>query len=372
MVWLGGSKSTFGISLESEPFDSMLGSYSKKVDERTEKVVKSSLQSQDYENNSFTEVEKEKKSEKELDPKFIKAPLEKLRRGVRNLIKLTRGVAQAKKLGYKGKALEPFYWMEALHPSHEVGASINRRVREWKDSKSNLSFWEWEQVHYPNLKVKSDVQVKYLSLKERQKHEVQISNGILMQDGRPFITQNNNSVFSGEGSAIFVVAPNGRIYAGSHVLNQFHHSSFISGEAIIGAGEIVTDKKGKIIRITNQSGHYRPGSHEMLEVLETLKKKGVDLKGVELQIVAKPGSAVFPSAMDYFKKKGEILPERYVRFITNKKTSERELNEFLLVQDKKGKIIQAKRIKGDNVQAEESVLEFLKSFGVNVSKTTIL
>ena len=45
----------------------------------------------------------------------------------------------------------------------------------------------------------------------------------------------------------------------SHVgkINKFHHSSFLAGEAVVGAGEWIV-REGKLLQISANSGHYRP------------------------------------------------------------------------------------------------------------------
>ena len=80
-------------------------------------------------------------------------------------------------------------------------------------------------------KLTKDYQVRYLNFNERKKFEVSIKQGssgpILMRQGKAYNTENKETAFSGRGYAIFVFSPNKKIYSDSHIVGQFHHSSFL-------------------------------------------------------------------------------------------------------------------------------------------------
>ncbi|MEW5980288.1 MAG: hypothetical protein AB1898_31230 [Acidobacteriota bacterium] len=52
----------------------------------------------------------------------------------------------------------------------------------------------------------------------------------------------------------------------------FHHSSFLSGKPVLCAGEIALDQ-GKITKVSNSSGHYRPSTRDLLNCVLVLEKK---------------------------------------------------------------------------------------------------
>jgi hypothetical protein len=85
-----------------------------------------------------------------------------------------------------------------------------------------------------------------------------------------------SSKFMGRGFAIYVMDKGGRIFAAMHKVGIFHHSSFLAGGSVAGAGEIKVDH-GTIKSITNKSGHYRPTAEEMLQVFRELRSRGVSL-----------------------------------------------------------------------------------------------
>lgn len=124
--------------------------------------------------------------------------------------------------------------------------------------------------------------VQRLDDKEREKYELKVKAGKFFQGDmtEPYDTSGARSKFMGAGFAIFVMAPDGRIYAGQHKVGLFHHSSFLSGGDVAGAGEIKVDK-GRLTYLTNKSGHYLPEKEQVMQVLEELRSRGVSLAGVD-------------------------------------------------------------------------------------------
>ncbi|MFP4310419.1 MAG: hypothetical protein ACLFS9_00365 [Nitriliruptoraceae bacterium] len=132
---------------------------------------------------------------------------------------------------------------------------------------------------------------------DRRAYEL-TGGGTLMQNGAPFDTtapEPMYSKFSGKGWGIYVMAPDGRLYAGSHRVGLFHHSSFLAGSDVAGAGEIKAEG-GKLRGITNKSGHYTPGPEQMRQVLEELAGRGTSLAGVELRLVGAANPGPFDAA----------------------------------------------------------------------------
>ena len=53
-----------------------------------------------------------------------------------------------------------------------------------------------------------------------------------------------------------------------------HHSSVLAGGAVAGAGELELDYEGYVKKISNKSGHYKPGAAQMIQLLEELARQG--------------------------------------------------------------------------------------------------
>ncbi len=114
-------------------------------------------------------------------------------------------------------------------------------------------------------------------------------------------------------SIIFVLGLDQKLYVAEHKISRFHHSSFFSGQPVVCGGEIKTDPNGKILEITDKSGHYKPREINLLKLLSFLDRKKVDLTDVTL--VKKPkklmrdAHGVYAgrySASDFLRTKGLV------------------------------------------------------------------
>jgi hypothetical protein len=67
------------------------------------------------------------------------------------------------------------------------------------------------------------------------------------------------------------------------ITSRFHHSSFLAGGDVAGAGTIkVID--GKMAMISDESGHYKPGITQVNNVISELEKKGIDIEPVNVKL----------------------------------------------------------------------------------------
>ena len=127
----------------------------------------------------------------------------------------------------------------------------------------------------------SKSKVKYIQTDEaRKEFELEIG-GSLKQGGEAYDTSKMYSKFMGDGFGIFVMSADGRFYSTSHKIGLFHHSSFLAGGAVAGAGEMKVEG-GTLKYITNKSGHYWPGDRELVQTLTALKRAGVGISSVVL------------------------------------------------------------------------------------------
>ncbi|MFM0515132.1 hypothetical protein [Paraburkholderia sp. RL17-373-BIF-A] len=111
--------------------------------------------------------------------------------------------------------------------------------------------------------------VRYLSPAERAKFELTVDNSGLLHiaDGKLFDTTRS-------GGAIFVMDHDGRIFAScNEIVGKFHHSSFLAGAPVAGAGtlEVVN---GRLKRVTRNSGHYRPTVGQHQQVVDRFRRLG--------------------------------------------------------------------------------------------------
>lgn len=72
-----------------------------------------------------------------------------------------------------------------------------------------------------------------------------------------------------QGKFIFVVSPKKIMYCGPKIRGHFHHSSFLSGGAILGAGNLEIDN-GVLISLKPHSGHYMPTAEEFKKLIDLI------------------------------------------------------------------------------------------------------
>ena len=102
---------------------------------------------------------------------------------------------------------------------------------------------------------------------------------IFDSQGRPFDTR-TAATWDGSGKAMFVMDANGELYASTYqAAGVFHHSSLAGGQPVAAAGEL-TVVNGKLVAISNRSGHYLPGERFTEQALASLRARGIDLSGV--------------------------------------------------------------------------------------------
>lgn len=122
--------------------------------------------------------------------------------------------------------------------------------------------------------------VTYCTPEERWSKCLSVRGGVILDaDGEPYHTGQKKTEFSGPGWAIYVVGFDGVFYSESHAVNRFHHSSFFGGAPVKAAGELAVDA-GRLVALTNKTGHYRAGPGELAFALGLLRDGGVRLADV--------------------------------------------------------------------------------------------
>jgi len=199
--------------------------------------------------------------------------------------------------GSRGKAhhlLNEHYWPEMVlekhfplvHPIFDSPSPLT----VWKASSTQLNFVDWLREYYIPEMIDKDIGefllykivkgVAYLDREQRDDKKIHVKGGIIYNSRHEkFHTGNMKTSTMGKGWAIFVISPDNTLYANSHKTDSFHHSSFLSGAAVQSAGEIAIDN-GKVVALTNKSGHYLPNSGSFVRILYWLKQHGVSLPGI--------------------------------------------------------------------------------------------
>ncbi|MBF0312682.1 MAG: hypothetical protein HQK52_04660 [Oligoflexia bacterium] len=79
-------------------------------------------------------------------------------------------------------------------------------------------------------------------------------------------------------NALYAIDENGELYVSTYSrVGSFHHSSILGGKPVLSAG-MITIVQGKIVKITNESGHYKPTNDQLVAAVRALRAKGYDIQ----------------------------------------------------------------------------------------------
>lgn len=129
--------------------------------------------------------------------------------------------------------------------------------------------------------VPSEAPVRYLLPSERTRHEV-IARGGRLVDRHGKVLAPGRAL-----TGMFVLDRGGALLANFDDTDErgFHHSSFVAGEPVAAAG-CITVRDGRILSLSNESGHYIPAPSSLHRVMRKLSELGVsELPSVRLEVV---------------------------------------------------------------------------------------
>ncbi len=187
------------------------------------------------------------------------------------------------------------YWLEGLDPQHRSWGHMDAKLFDgwYNDQATSKNFWDWLEEHH----IADDAPgVQYLAPDQRWQFMCVFGNDRIMYrhcaelGGRGegsvplqrFTTFGQRTAHSGKNFAIWVCSPGGIFYTHAHVVSQFHHSTFLAGGRVLGAGEWVVSA-GKILLITHKTGHYAASPRNLFHALLLLKTR-VDLSRTVVQV----------------------------------------------------------------------------------------
>jgi hypothetical protein len=144
----------------------------------------------------------------------------------------------------------------------------------------------FEGEHLPGNSVWG-TEVKYLDDAGRESYRVIPKDGKLVDvNGNPFDTAAGVTHWSGDGRAIYVMDEQGNIYASNYQeVGAFHHSSLLGGKPVSAAGELEVSN-GQVVRLTDQSGHYRPTQAMTQQMVQRLRDAGIPIRDDQVMVIA--------------------------------------------------------------------------------------
>ncbi|MGL4514785.1 MAG: hypothetical protein ACRCT8_16980 [Lacipirellulaceae bacterium] len=207
-----------------------------------------------------------------------------------SIVKETEGNAALKKLSADLDDVDAKLEKE-LKRLNATGVSPQKLGDEYAGEQFKLG-WRASRIDDPARKKKWEeskhVRTKYYGDKERDESELTIgldgnlrgADGLLRQgalnSSEMVINPETGKMheFKPEKYEINETAPHPDTGKSQHVELRKHHSSVLSGKEVTGAGSFETDYQGSLTKITNQSGHYRPGVAKLIQSVETLLAQG--------------------------------------------------------------------------------------------------
>ena len=123
-------------------------------------------------------------------------------------------------------------------------------------------------------------EVEYLTPEELSKFEVKVvDNKLIDAEGTPVDSGHTNN-----GKVMFVMDQNGKIYTGEQRIMEFHHSSFLAGNDVASAGELMV-LDGQIISHNRKSGHYKPTPEQHGQFISEMQESGIDLSKIPEDVI---------------------------------------------------------------------------------------
>ncbi|MGK2231253.1 MAG: hypothetical protein ACI92O_000411 [Colwellia sp.] len=161
-----------------------------------------------------------------------------------------------------------------------MASSTRLNLNDWLDT---VYKWEKEDTSYDVNRDFTTRGVRYLDTQGRHQHSINVQGGrVTDYQGMPAHTGPMHSIMLGNGWGIYVMGFDGQLYLGDHTVDEFHHSSFLSGMPVRAGGEIAINN-GIIVGLTNKTGHYKSRPQELNHVMNTLIRNFVDISNIAVQ-----------------------------------------------------------------------------------------
>lgn len=127
---------------------------------------------------------------------------------------------------------------------------------------------KWER-----LRQDTSVVTEYLTPEQRKARELHADpDGLLHDAGHKPMKGSVGYVMDADEQKLYAFTGGMRHENKQEI--RTHHSSMLAGADVTGAGEI-TFNNGRIVGISNASGHYKPRTTHLLQTIETLLKQGL-------------------------------------------------------------------------------------------------
>ncbi|MBT4964420.1 MAG: hypothetical protein HON32_09610 [Francisellaceae bacterium] len=171
--------------------------------------------------------------------------------------------------------INPAYQIEATDPNHHWAPKLNEAyANEYTKEYVGPGFFNWveqvktlPQTHYIDLNNLADFKQKF------------IHPNIAINES----TGNKHP----KGMELYVMDYNGDFYTHPKIkpktgVTGFNHSSLLHAGPLSSAGFLHFNEHGEIFAVDNYSGHYHPDDTQIINALDSLKNKGIELEKIDL------------------------------------------------------------------------------------------
>ena len=146
---------------------------------------------------------------------------------------------------------------------------------------------------------KSARKVEYdSSLEQQGLTRITFQGGLMHLGGKPFDTSKMVTHFSGPNHAIYVMSKEGNFHVSSHAVGHRHHSSLLGGQPVACAGEMKV-QEGRLMFLSNKSGHYHPDKRHFFQTLAELRARDVPMT---FAIKTHPDNETFAHAQEFLEE----------------------------------------------------------------------
>lgn len=204
-------------------------------------------------------------------------------RQIRGLSKLMEQVlAETRDLGLKSlhtpvDRKAPFgkhemcYWLEKVDPHHRKGYELRDIYADWCSNYSGHpeSFWQYlDRLPYAGGIPAGETVEMLTRPEDREDYQiVKEGNRWVDRSSRQEVDTIDKKI-EGEprGYVIYVANHQGDLFIDNKSGSEMHHSAFLAGGAVLAAGTIMI-RQGRIRLLTPYSGHYRPSTVNMYQLV---------------------------------------------------------------------------------------------------------
>lgn len=178
---------------------------------------------------------------------------------------------------------------------HAKVLTATKKTKTYSEKDIQSAFYSGQllDVNQDDKEADETYHTTYLNPDERAKHDIEIHNGLLHQEGTVF-DSSRSIAHNKPGYVAFTLNTNGALSVFEHLSGQVDqsgkrlaHSSMNAGAPVLCAGEMEI-KQGKLIRMNTYSGHYQPSLYSVARFLEYLSDRGVDISETKVYLQYPP------------------------------------------------------------------------------------